>query len=242
MPAASAFGARQTHTHPTSRGWAGSAGGQRRWREADAHPPHEQGVGVLRFVPVGAVVEVDGGRPTSRGRPSAAFLGTTGSPKRDSQGMDPLSGCGQSPPFSPRDGGRNAAASWSVGRCVLPPRRAVRPFLKGKPLRKQLSPATNQNQARQLCSAFAPQGQTASPPHTGSAPCPRGTRQRRPTHHFADGRLLLQSLPPSTPTAASIETKRSAPAPCSWGGRASSLRPKTQAGGTAAPSYPHIFP
>ena len=114
--------------------------------------------------------------------------------------------------------------------------------LTGKPLRKQFSPATNQNQARQLCSAFAPQGQTASPPHTGSAPCPRGTRQRRPTHAFADGRPLLVGLPPSTSATAPTETKRSAPAPCSWGGRASSLRPKTQAGGTAAPSYPHIFP
>ena len=64
-------------------------------------------------------------------------------------------------------------------------------------------------------------GQTASLPHTCSDPCPCGARQRRPTHAFAGGRLLLVSLPPSAPTAVPSETKRSAPAPCSWGGRAS---------------------
>ena len=163
--------------------------------------------------------------------------GIAGSPKRDSQGIDPLGGCGQSPPVSPRDGGRNAAASWSVGRCVLPPRRAVRPFLKGKPLRKQLSPATNQNQARQLCSAFAPQGQTASPPHTGSAPCPRGTRQCRPTHAFADGRPLLVGLPPSTSATAPTETKRSAPAPLLVGRARVSPVPTALAGDPAAPLH-----
>ena len=60
-------------------------------------------------------------------------------------------------------------------------------------------------------------GQTASLPHTCSDPCPCGARQRRPTHAFAGGRLLLPSLPPSAPAAAPTETKRSAHAPCSWG-------------------------
>ena len=75
MPAASAVGSMQTHTRPTSRG-AGSAGGQCRWLHADAYPPHEQGAGVLRFVPVGAVKRVHGGRPTSRGLPPAAVWET----------------------------------------------------------------------------------------------------------------------------------------------------------------------
>ena len=44
-----------------------------RWLEVDAHPPHEQGAGVLRFVPVGAVKRVDGDRPKSRGLPPAAL-------------------------------------------------------------------------------------------------------------------------------------------------------------------------
>ena len=41
----------------------------------DAPKPHEQGAWVLRFVPNGAVVGVDGGKPTSRGLPPAAVLG-----------------------------------------------------------------------------------------------------------------------------------------------------------------------
>ena len=70
---------------------------------------------MLRFVPVGAVAGVDGGRPASRGLPPAAFWGPgiggerADSPKRDSQGMNPLSGCGQSPPFPLRDGRQNRA-------------------------------------------------------------------------------------------------------------------------------------
>ena len=41
----------------------------------------QQGAGVLRFVPVGAVKRVDGGRPTSRGLPPAA-LGDGRFPKK----------------------------------------------------------------------------------------------------------------------------------------------------------------
>ena len=53
---------------------AGSAGGQQPFGVGiDERPPHEQGAGALRFVPVGAVKRVDGGRPTSRGLPPAAL-------------------------------------------------------------------------------------------------------------------------------------------------------------------------
>ena len=43
-----------------------------RWRGVDAHPPHEQGAGVLRCGSVGAVVGIDGGRLRSRSLPPAA--------------------------------------------------------------------------------------------------------------------------------------------------------------------------
>ncbi len=51
---------------------AGGAGGQRLRLRVDAPKPHEQGAWALRFVPNGANVRVDGGRPTRRGLPPAA--------------------------------------------------------------------------------------------------------------------------------------------------------------------------
>ncbi len=51
---------------------AGSAGGQRLRRRIHAPKPHEQGAWALRFIPNGANVRVDGGRPTRRGLPPAA--------------------------------------------------------------------------------------------------------------------------------------------------------------------------
>ena len=101
----------------------GSAAGPCLWLGFDVHPPHEHGVGALRFVPIGAIEGIDHGRPKSRSLPPAAILGAWGRgkteasfPKRDSQEIDPLSGCGQSPLFPPQDGrgsrelrkGRNA--------------------------------------------------------------------------------------------------------------------------------------
>ena len=60
-------------------------------------------------------------------------------------------------------------------------------------------------------------GQTASLPHTCSAPCPCGARQRRPNARLRRRQAPAPSLPPSAPAAAPTETKRSAHAPCSWG-------------------------
>ena len=54
---------------------AGSAGGQRLRLRVHAPKPHEQGAWALRFSPDGAVVRVDGERPTRRGRSPAAFWG-----------------------------------------------------------------------------------------------------------------------------------------------------------------------
>ena len=78
---------------------AGGAGGQRLRLEVDADPPHEQGAGLLRFVPVEAAVRADGGRPTSRGRPPTAFFGgrgARGNGRCSSKGAA-LRGCGQGP-------------------------------------------------------------------------------------------------------------------------------------------------
>ena len=83
---------------------------------------------------------IDGDKPTRRGLPPAALgtglRGNNGcrSPKRDSQGIDPLSGCGQSPPgrqcrltaplarsrrlSAPRAGGRQAAIRSAWGGCA----------------------------------------------------------------------------------------------------------------------------
>ena len=61
---------------------------------------HEQGLAAC------GVLE-DGGR--GDGGDDGAF------PKRDTQGTGPLGGCGQSPPFSPRDGCENEAAAGRAG-------------------------------------------------------------------------------------------------------------------------------
>ena len=131
-----------------------------------------------------------------------------------------MGGCGQSPPVSPRDGCVASAASWGAKgyASVFPARLPAVPDWQSAPTFCSL-PRRLQNQARQLCSVFAPQGQTASNTHTGSAPLPAG--QGSVAQRAAGGRPLLVGLPPSAPTAAPSEPKRSAPAPCSWGGRAS---------------------
>ena len=55
---------------------AGSAGDQCLRRVGHARPPHEQGAVLLRFVSVRVAERIHGSRPTSRGLPPAAFLGT----------------------------------------------------------------------------------------------------------------------------------------------------------------------
>ena len=165
---------------------------------------------MLRFVPVGAVAEVDGGRPTSRGLPPTAFWGTgiggerADSPKRDSQGMDPLSGCGQSPPVSLRDGRRNRACgrdgtlAFAGTKNCKTSRRLPRPPARlsavpdGQSVRNSLlSPATNQDQARD-----------------SEALLPRRGKQRRPAHR-------QHPLPPRGKAASPNASlcRRQAPAP-----------------------------
>ena len=69
---------------------------------------------------------------------------------------------------------------------------------------------------------FRENGNAARPPPFRGAP----SQNRRPFAHpvpktAAGGRPLLVGLPPSTPTIAPTEPKRSTPTPCSWGGCAS---------------------
>ena len=75
---------------PSCGGRGGRAASQCRWLHGDADPPHEQGAGLLRCVPFGAMVRVDGGRPTSRGRPpctrSAAGQKRNEAPKPPTRG------------------------------------------------------------------------------------------------------------------------------------------------------------
>ena len=62
---------------------AGGAGGQRLRLRVDAPKPHEQGAWALCFVPDGAMVQIDGERPTRRGRSPAAVLGDGGDGETD---------------------------------------------------------------------------------------------------------------------------------------------------------------
>ena len=137
---------------------------------------------MLRFVPLGAVERADGGRPTSRGLPPAAFWGTgrlrgngRRPPKRDSQGSGPLSGCGQSPPFSPRDGCVDAAASWSAGRhaSVFPARLPTVPDGQSAPT--PCSPPRQTKIRRANSEALLPRRGKQRRIRTPAAyPCPAG--------------------------------------------------------------------
>ena len=185
-------------------------------RVGHASPPHEQGADLLRFVSVPAVERIHGGRPTSRGRPPAAVFGTGDggnrrrSPKRDPQGSGPLSGCGQSPPCSPRDGCVDSVASWSAGRhaSVFPARLPAIP--DGQTAPQTALPRDTPKIRRANSEVLLPVGQTASIPHTCSISLPRGARMRHfppPVQSFLPRKsarenasaALLHMLPPQPP-------------------------------------------
>ena len=181
---ASAFGSRSTRPCPTSRGhgrfFTFLAG---RERAQTAASPRAGACRLRRF----------GGRETGKGE--------AGFPKRDSQGMDPLGGCGQSPPVSPRDGRGKTRPREKRGDGLCPVherwKRADAPCPPQK-MERRVSPSPARRQSplmgnalggtaffrdiptsgAPLCSAFAPMGQTASNTHTRSAPCPPRARQR----------------------------------------------------------------
>ena len=102
-------------------------------------------------------------------------------------------------------------------------RRACQPFLMGKaPQRPALSRDTPKSGAptlKRLCPAGANSVDFAHWQHI-LAPAGQGCV----IQPAAGGRLLRLSLPPSAPTTAPTEPHRSTPAPCSWGGCASTPR------------------
>ena len=99
----------------------------------------------------------------------------------------------------------------------------------------QSAPSPKTPQAASPCS-WACRRQLPSPPHSerkeASKPPTLGAWMRQPRakgtgrRHCrpAGGKPLLVGLPPSTSAIAPTETKRRAPAPCSWGGRSSARR------------------
>ena len=76
-------------------------------------------------------------------------------------------------------------------------------------------------------------GQTASLPHTSSAPCPCGARQRRPTHAFAGGRLLLPSPAAVCSRCRSNRNETQRPCPLLVGHGRVCTEPKALDAGTA---------
>ena len=161
---------------PLERVRADRADGHCRWLHGDADPPYEQGAGLLRCVPFGAMVRVDGGRPTSRGLSPAAFWGTgdgkTGLfPKKGFSRVWTLERVRAEPAVLPagwqgeraareerfaldtrkpqRHSREHAAKGAAPPRFPLPGAPAKQ-LLKDRPLRKRPFSATHQNQARQL--------------------------------------------------------------------------------------------
>ena len=87
----------------------------------------------------------------------------------------------------------------SLADCAPPPpssRRACQPFLKGRPPHNMLFPVNPPKSGAPHSSAFAPPGQTASPPHPRSAPCPAGQGSVAPRAQFRP-----ITLPPPPPQA-----------------------------------------
>ena len=107
---------------------------------------------------------------------------------------------------------------------MLPsPGRAARPPFKGKPPRKQLSPAINPRSGAPYSAAPLPRRGKQRRIRTPAAPlAPPG--QGSVAQRAAGDRLLLMSLLPSAPTPAPSETPRSLPAPGAWGRQASPPR------------------
>ena len=171
-----------------------------------------------------------------------------GSPKRDTQGTGPLGGCGQSPPVSPRDGCENEAVAGRAGsfrraRSAPVPRapgasasprrmrantqsgfspssrRACQPFLKGKSPPKQHFSANQPKPGAPHSSAFAPPGQTASPPHPAAPLAPLGQGSVAPRaavpahHHSSTSAASARPALPSPPTSPSPKNRRLCPPP-----------------------------
>ena len=197
---------------------------------------------------MGAAIRSGWGGGASRRRqaheqgPAACGVGDGRFPKRDSQGIDPLSGCGQSPPFSPRDGCVGAAASWSAGRYASSFWRACQTVLEGQTVSSSIFAPRQTKIRRANSEALLPRRGKQRRSRTPAAyPCPAGQgcvippnlpfrigglfpaqprrreRQKKAqTSPFQKGRKSSSALAPSTPS----NSNRSAPRPRGCGHRA----------------------
>ncbi len=100
---------------------------------------------------------------------------------------------------------------------MLPsPGAPAKPFLKRRPFIHPTFPPRQTKIRRANSEALLPAGQTASNTHTGSAPCPTGARQRRPTRRRRQAPAIepARRLPPRPPqterTAACLPPARGA--------------------------------
>ena len=141
--------------------------------------PHEQGAWVLRFVPHGA----ETGETAASPRVGACRLRRFGGwgrwrdacrpPKRDSQGMDPLGGCGQSPPFSPRDSRGKTLPRERRAKGFAFPGAPTKPPLMRKALVELLFPRYTYIR-RATLQRFCPQGKQRRIRTHAAPPCPPG--------------------------------------------------------------------
>ena len=145
--------------------------------------------------------------------------------------MNPLSGCGQSPPFPPRDGCVDSVASWSAKgyASVLPARLSTVPDGQSAPT-PLLAPAIHPKIRRANSEAPLPRrGKQRRFRTLAAYPCPRRARMRHST------RRLLPPPPQPNRTAAH-------PPPAHGAGVRQPPRQRLLACGTAAArSKDHIF-
>ena len=119
--------------------------------------------------------------------------------------MDPLSGCGQSPPFSPRDDCVDSVASWSAKgyASVFPARLPTVP--DGQTAPQTALPRDNPKSGAPTLKRFCPAGANSVAPAHRQRPLPlRGK--------------AAPFNPPSTPSTAPTEPNRSTPAPARGAG------------------------
>ena len=209
--------------------WAGSAGGQCRWRGGDACLPHAPGADRLRCVSLGAGVGADGDRLTSRSLSPAARWATLPCPggARGAAGVRirrclPLRGKDAAEYGAP-DHGFIAGESCLRGGLPLNGGRAARPgdgsMPSCAPWDRRVHEVIPQGERRALPAPAQGSRPLRIPFWEAASIFPSPVPQ-----NAADGKPLLVGLPSSMRTTAPSGTKRSASAPCSWGGCASTRR------------------
>ena len=222
MPATSAVGAGQTHTHPTSRGWVccvsfqGWCGGR-----------SETAAGLAGGLPPTLFPQ---GQDWREQADSQRILPRDEIHERVRAGHATISCRGMAGETGPAEGTELAFTKYeivNVADAFPSPGAPVSPFLMGNGHPVLLSPRQTKIR-RAALGAFCPREQATSP-RTPAAPlAPR-------KDGVTNASLCRRQAPAPEPAARllplSPQSKRNAAlAPCSWGGRAVILRPKAQAG------------